>query len=119
MNVYGMQKIKDFARSIGYVVEESGWLNKKMFTIRYPLAYDEYNTVIDYSYNSLDYVDLSNETPEQLVENTISLDDAKYTTYRIKEIRPKFIKQYLIDKWSEYKKYLTEVKLNNIESDFN
>lgn len=29
MNVYGMQKIKDFARSIGYVVEENGWQNKK------------------------------------------------------------------------------------------
>lgn len=119
MNVYGMQKIKDFARSIGYVVEENGWQNKKMFTVRYPLAYDEYNTVIDYSYTSLDFVDLSNETPEQQVENTISLEDEKYTTYRIKEIRPKFIKQFLIDKWSEYKKYLTEVKLNNIERDFN
>ena len=119
MNVYSMQKIKDFARSIGYVVEESGWQNKKMFTVRYPLAYDEYNTVIDYSYTSLDYVDLSNMTPEQLVENTIDSDDEICTTYRIKEIRPKFIKQYLIDKWTEYKKYLSEVKLNNIERDFN
>lgn len=119
MNVYGMQKIKDFARSLGYVVEESGWQNKKMFTVRYPSAYDEYNNVIDYTYTSLDYVDLSNETPEQLVENTISLTDEKYTTYRIKEIRPKFIKKFLIDKWTEYKKYLTEVKLNNIERDFN
>ena len=119
MNVYGMQKIKDFARSIGYVVEESGWQNKKMFTVRYPLAYDEYNTVIDYSYNSLDFVDLSNETAEELVKNTLDLTEEKYTTYRIKEIHPKFIKQFLIDKWSEYKKYLTEVKLNNIERDFN
>ena len=119
MNVNGMQKIKAFARSIGYVVEDGGWRDEKMFTIHYPLAYDEYNTVIDYSYTSLELVDFCNDSAEKLVERYISVEDSNYTTYRIKEIRPKFIKQFLIDKWSEYKKYLAEVKLNNIESDFN
>ena len=118
MNVNGMQKIKDFARSLGYIVDDTNWRDSRMFTIRYPLAYDEYNTVVDFTWNSLNFVDICEDDVEKLVERYIDSDDQKYTTYKIEEIRPKFIKEHLVKKWMEYKNYLIKKKIDEIGKDF-
>ena len=118
MNVNGMQKIKEFARNLGYVVDDRKWRDSRMFTIYYPLANDEFNTVVDFTWNSLQFVDICYEEVEKMVERYIDYDDQKYKTYKISEIRPKFIKEHLVKKWKEYKNYLINRKVEEIKKDF-
>lgn len=116
MNVYGMQKIKDFARNLGYVVDDSSWRDSRMFTIRYPIVNDESSVIVDFTWNSLKFVDIFEDEIEKLVERYFK--EQNFKTYRISEIRPKFIKEHLVKKWSEYKNYLIKRKVEEIKKDF-
>lgn len=118
MNVYGMQKIKDFARNLGYVVDDRKWRDSRMFTIRYPIVNDESNVIVDFTWNSLKFVDICEDEVEKLVERYIDCSEQKFKTYKINEIRPKFIKELLVKKWSEYKNYLIKRKVEEIKKDF-
>ena len=89
-----------------------------MFTIRYPKVNDECNVIVDFTWNSLKFVDISYDDVEKIVERYIEYEGQKYKTYKISEIRPKFIKEHLVKKWAEYKNYLINRKVEEIKKDF-
>ena len=119
MTIDEMQEIKAFARSLGYVISEGSnlWSNDKMFTVLYPNTYSEYNTILDFTFSNLDAVDLTNHSARKLM--TEEVDCLDVNTFDLKTLDNEEVKQFLIYKWEEYKRYFTTIKLNNIESDFN
>lgn len=84
------------------------------FTVRYPNS-AIYSTVLDFTYEGCDYVNLC----ETIVENLIKGDIHATQAFYIGELNKDAVKNFLVQRWKDYKDYIEAIKLNNIESDFN
>ena len=52
-----MIEMKEFARGLGYTIRENDWIDHRKFTVRYPSS-TIYSTVLDFTYEGCDYVNL-------------------------------------------------------------
>ena len=109
-----MIEMKEFARGLGYTIRENDWIDHRKFTARYPNS-DVYSTVLDFTYEGCDYVNLC----ETCVEKMINGIERSPHTFYIGELNKDAVQNFLVQRWKDYKDYIEAIKLNNIESDFN
>lgn len=114
MTINEMIEMKEFARGLGYTIRENEWRDHRKFTVRYPNS-PIYFTVLDFTYDDCDYVDLC----ENSVERLLSRDLLGSQTYYISELDKDAVHNFLVKRWKDYKDYIEAIKLNNIDSDFN
>lgn len=113
MTLEDMKEIKQFAKSMGYIIRED-W-GENLFTARFPLSHSIYCTVLDFSYTDAKAVNLS-DIP---VERIITDDYRGSTKFYIEDLRKTTVINFLCQKWKEYKELIGEKKLEQIQSDFN
>ena len=89
MTLEDMKEIKQFAKSMGYIIRED-W-GENLFTARFHIP----------------------------VERIITDDYRGSTKFYIEDLRKTTVKNFLCQKWKEYKELIGEKKLEKIQGDFN
>lgn len=116
MTVNEMIEMKEFARGLGYIIRENDWIDHRKFIVRYPSS-TIYSTVLDFTYEGCDYVNLSESSVERLIPGDLHGNPRQ--TFYIGELNKDAVQNFLVQRWKDYKDYIEAIKLNNIESDFN
>lgn len=114
MKLEEMLEMKEFARGLGYVIRENDWIDSRKFTARFPNS-TVYSTVLDFTYEGCDYVNLCETCVERLIQGDLHGSQ----TFYIGELNKDAVQNFLVQRWKDYKDYIEAIKLNNIESDFN
>lgn len=114
MTINEMIEMKEFARGLGYIIRENDWIDHRKFTARYPSS-TVYSTVLDFTYEGCDYVNLCETSVERLIHGDLHGTQ----TFYIGELNKDAVQNFLVQRWKDYKDYIEAIKLNNIESDFN
>lgn len=113
MTLEEMKEIKLFAKSMGYIIRED-W-GENLFTARFPLSHSIYCTVLDFSYTNAKFVNLS-DIPVELI---ITDDYRGSTKFYLENLSKNSVKNFLCEKWKEYKELLEDKKLEQMQGDFN
>lgn len=113
MTINEMIEMKEFARGLGYTIRENDWKDSRQFTVRYPNSI-VYSTVLDFTYEGCDYVNLSESSVERLLGKDLSVNQK----FSIRELDKDAVQNFLVKRWKDYKDYIEAIKLNNIECDF-
>ena len=112
MTINEMIEMKEFARGLGYTIRENDWIDHRKFTVRYPNS-TFYSTVLDFTYEGCDYVNLSESSVERLLGK-----DSVNQKFSIRELDKDAVQNFLVKRWKDYKDYIEAIRLNNIECDF-
>lgn len=113
MTIDNMIEMKEFARELGYTIRENDWNASRQFAVRYPNS-TPYSTVLDFTYDGCDYVNLS----ESSVERLLGKDLYSNQRFSIRELDKDAVHNFFVKRWKDYKDYIEAIKLNNIECDF-
>jgi hypothetical protein len=114
MTINEMIEMKEFARGLGYTIRENDWIDHRKFTVRYPNS-TLYSTVLDFTYEGCDYVNLCESVVERLIQGDLHATQ----TFYVGELNKDAVQNFLVQRWKDYKDYIEAIKLNKIESDFN
>lgn len=112
MTINEMIEMKEFARELGYTIRENDWRDNRQFTVRYPNS-TLYSTVLDFTFDDCDYVNLSESSVERLLGK-----ESITQRFSIRELDKDAVQNFLVKRWKDYKDYIEAIKLNNIECDF-